>query len=122
MAEDIDDERRAQKKREALERRKEMERERRKAIRAAYARQREAKKKKVNVMSGVRVVLVACLLASRPSDVHTEYISWTDLLDRQMETPVSSMKVAVHHRSPRLPQSLRATGVWSGQTPFLSSS
>lgn len=36
---------RAQKKAEALARRKEMERERRKAIRAAYARQREAKKK-----------------------------------------------------------------------------
>ncbi|KAK7488392.1 hypothetical protein BaRGS_00020366 [Batillaria attramentaria] len=46
LAEDIDDERRAEKKREALERRKEMERERKKAIRAAYARQREAKKKK----------------------------------------------------------------------------
>ena len=54
MAEDIDDERRAEKKREALERRKAMERERRKAIRAAYARQREAKKKKVGVLSAVR--------------------------------------------------------------------
>ena len=54
MAEDIDDERRAEKKREAMERRKEMERERRKAIRAAYARQREAKKKKVGILSAVR--------------------------------------------------------------------
>ena len=34
------------------------------------------------------------------------------LLVRQMESPVSSMKVAVRNRSPRLPQSLRATGVW----------
>ena len=41
---------------------------------------------------------------------------------RQMETPVSSMKVAVHRRSSRLPSSLRATGEWSGQIPFLSSS
>ena len=44
------------------------------------------------------------------------------LLVRQMETPVSSMKVAVRRRSSRLPQSLRATGVWSGQIPFLRSS
>ena len=29
-------------------------------------------------------------------------------------------KVAVHRRSLRLPYSLRATGVWSGQIPFLS--
>ncbi|XP_076463584.1 LOW QUALITY PROTEIN: uncharacterized protein LOC143295827 [Babylonia areolata] len=45
LAEDIDDERRAQKRKKRKEKRKEMERERRKAIRAAYARQREAKKK-----------------------------------------------------------------------------
>ncbi|XP_070180129.1 regulator of G-protein signaling 22-like isoform X2 [Littorina saxatilis] len=51
LAEDIDDERRAEKKREALEKRKEMERERRKAIKAAYARQKEAQKKKVGVQS-----------------------------------------------------------------------
>ena len=44
------------------------------------------------------------------------------LLGRQMETPVSSVKVAVHRRSPRLPYSLRAMGVWSGQIPFLSDS
>ena len=44
------------------------------------------------------------------------------LLVRQMETPVSSMKVAVHRKSLRLPYSLRATGVWSGQIPFLSGS
>ena len=44
------------------------------------------------------------------------------LLVRQMETPVSPMKVAVHRRSLRLPYSLRATGVWSGQIPFLSGS
>ncbi|XP_025105265.1 regulator of G-protein signaling 22-like isoform X4 [Pomacea canaliculata] len=44
IAEDIDDERKAERKREGLERRKEMERERRKAIKAAYARQKEAKK------------------------------------------------------------------------------
>ena len=31
-----------------------------------------------------------------------------------METLVSSMKVAVHRKSDRLPYSLRATGVWSG--------
>ena len=42
-------------------------------------------------------------------------------LARQMETPVSSMKVAVHCRSSRLPCSLGAMGVWSGQIPFLSS-
>ena len=53
LAEDIDDERRVEKRREALERRKEMERERRKAVKAAYARQREAKKKTVNVTSAV---------------------------------------------------------------------
>ena len=34
-----------------------------------------------------------------------------------MEIPVSPMKVAVHCRSLRLPYSLRAKGVWSGQTP-----
>ena len=44
------------------------------------------------------------------------------LLVRQMEIPVSPMKVAVHRRSLRLPYSLRATGVWSGQIPFLSGS
>ena len=44
------------------------------------------------------------------------------LLVRQMETPVSPMKVAVHRRSLRLLYSLRATGVWSGQIPFLSGS
>ena len=44
------------------------------------------------------------------------------LLVRQMETPVSPMKVAVHRRSLRLPYSLRAKGVWSGQIPFLSGS
>ena len=44
------------------------------------------------------------------------------LLIRQMEIPVSPMKVAVHRRSLRLPYSLRATGVWSGQIPFLSGS
>ena len=44
------------------------------------------------------------------------------LLVRQMEAPVSSMKVAVHRKSLRLPYSLRATGVWSGQIPFLSGS
>ena len=44
------------------------------------------------------------------------------LLIRQMETPVSSMKVAVHRKSLRLLYSLRATGVWSGQIPFLSGS
>ena len=42
------------------------------------------------------------------------------LLVRQMEIPVSPMKVAVHGRSLRLQYSLRATGVWSGQIPFLS--
>ena len=35
---------------------------------------------------------------------------------------VSPMKVAVHCRSLRLPYSLRAKGVWSGQIPFLSGS
>ena len=44
------------------------------------------------------------------------------LLGHQMETPVSSMKVAVHSKSLRLPYSLRAMGVWSGQIPFLSDS
>ena len=44
------------------------------------------------------------------------------LLVRQMEIPVSPMKVAVHCRSLRLPYSLRAKGVWSGQIPFLSGS
>ena len=44
------------------------------------------------------------------------------LLVCQTETPVSSMKVAVHFKSLRLPYSLRATGVWSGQIPFLSGS
>ena len=44
------------------------------------------------------------------------------LLVRQMEIPVSPMKVAVHRRSLRLPYSLRAKGVWSGQIPFLSGS
>ena len=44
------------------------------------------------------------------------------LLIRQMEIPVSPTKVAVHRRSLRLPYSLRATGVWSGQIPFLSGS
>ena len=44
------------------------------------------------------------------------------LLIRQMEIPVSPMKVAVHRRSLRLPYSLRATGMWSGQIPFLSGS
>ena len=44
------------------------------------------------------------------------------LLVRQMEIPVSPMKVAVHRRSLRLSYSLRATEVWSGQIPFLSGS
>ena len=43
-------------------------------------------------------------------------------LVHQMETPVSSMKVAVHQKSLRLPYSLRATGVRSGRIPFLSGS
>lgn len=51
MAEEMDDEKRAQKRAEILARRKEMERERRKAIRAAYARQREAKRKKPSPVS-----------------------------------------------------------------------
>ena len=45
-----------------------------------------------------------------------------NLLVRQMEIPVSPMTVAVHRRSLRLPYSLRAKGVWSGQIPFLSGS
>ena len=43
-------------------------------------------------------------------------------LVRQIDTPVSSMKVEVHRKSLRLPYSLWATGVWSGQIPFLSGS
>ena len=50
------------------------------------------------------------------------YLHLLLLLVRQMEIPVSPMKVAVHCRSLRLPYSLRAKGVWSGQIPFLSGS
>ncbi|XP_012937168.1 uncharacterized protein LOC101859632 [Aplysia californica] len=45
---EVDEERRAQKRAEALARRKAMERERRKAIRAAQARQKEARRKKTS--------------------------------------------------------------------------
>ncbi|XP_013386604.1 uncharacterized protein LOC106156055 isoform X2 [Lingula anatina] len=46
VAEEIDEARKAEKKKKALERRKKMEKERRKALRAARARQREAKRNK----------------------------------------------------------------------------
>lgn len=62
MAEDIDDERRAKRKEEMLQRRKEMERERRKAIKAAYARQREAKKKKPGAVSAVSLMYLICFI------------------------------------------------------------
>ena len=53
-----------------------------------------------------------------PSALKVSQVFLLLLLVRQMETPVSPMKVA----SLRLPYSLRATGVWSGQIPFLSGS
>ena len=56
------------------------------------------------------------------SNAANDYMPVYLLLVRQMEIPVSPMKVAVHRRSRRLPYSLRAKGVWSGQIPFLSGS
>ena len=67
---------------------------------------------------GLLVVYVSLSLTDYASYVHLNLL----ILVRQIETPVSSMKVAVHRRSLRLPYSLRATGVWSGQIPFLSGS
>ena len=51
----------------------------------------------------------------------SETILFHRLLVRQMETAVSSMKVAVHCMSLRLAYSLWAMGLWSGQIHFLSS-
>ncbi|XP_055879607.1 uncharacterized protein LOC106067347 isoform X6 [Biomphalaria glabrata] len=51
MAEDVDDDKKAKKRAEARERRKEMERARRKAIRAAYARQKASKEQNLTESS-----------------------------------------------------------------------
>lgn len=56
MAEDVDDDKKAKKRAEARERRKEMERARRKAIRAAYARQKASKEQNLTEVGNAKVL------------------------------------------------------------------
>ena len=62
-------------------------------------------------MSFFYTVLSALSLKNKP----TENMYWIFLLVRQMGTPVSSMKVAVHRRSPRL----ELAGYGSGTTRII---
>ncbi|CAL1527617.1 unnamed protein product [Lymnaea stagnalis] len=69
MAEDMDDTKKAKRLAEARERRKEMERERRKAIRAAYARLRASKEQKLNDSSSNLLSDDHLLTASKAENV-----------------------------------------------------
>ena len=64
----------------------------------------------------VLLVLVFLVLVLPLLLHHHHHLLLLLLLIRQMETPVSSMEVAVHRSSPQATTELAGYGVWSGRT------